>query len=186
MPRTTTVHLLTGDYPDRLAELVVAAQEALKDSTPLTAIEEHPYTAIIGQHKALKAEAIEAGVTVNLAALGRTTWRRLKEKHPPRTEGPEEAVKGDRSAGVNADTVEDDLIHASVTNPDVSCAGDMRVKTEPCHADNPCGRRAAFDEWSEDFSEGEWQVLVIKAWELTNGARLDPKDLPPLPTPSEG
>lgn len=175
MPRTTTVHLLTGDYPDRLSALVDAAKEALNDSTPLTAIEEHPYTAIIEQHKALKAEAIEAGTVVNLAALGRSTWRRLKDKHPPRTEGDEDTIKGDARLGINPDAAEDDLVFESM-----KAWGEWADQKVP-----EVANRATFEEWADRLSEGEWQVLVIKAWELTNGARLDPKDLPPLPTSSD-
>lgn len=176
MPRTTTVHLLTGDYPDRLVELATAAQAALKDESPRTALEEHPYEVLSRQYADLKAEALEKGTTVHLAALGRTTWRKLKDRHPPRTEGDEETVKGDRSAGVNADAVGDDLVYES-----------MKAWAEYAEQSVPeASSRSAFDEWADRLSEGEWQVLVIRAWELTNGARLDPKDLPPLPTTNDG
>jgi hypothetical protein len=176
MPRTTTVHLLTGDYPDRLADLATAARAALDDESPRAMLDQHPYEALAEQHKALRAEAIEAGTTVNLAALGRTTWRNLKEKHPPRTEGDEDTIRGDRLAGVDTDAVEDDLVFES-------------MKAWRDYADEKVpevSSRAAFEEWADKLSEGEWQVLVMRAWELTNGARLDPKDLPSLPTPSDG
>jgi hypothetical protein len=86
-------------------------------------------------------------------------WRKLKADHPPRVDGPDEDVQGDRLAGVNTDTVEDDLVRACVLEPEFTS-------------------RQAFDEWADSLSQGEWQTLVIKAWELVNGARFDPKPLP--------
>ena len=167
MPRTTTVHLLTGDYADRLSALWQAAQEAAKDETPLTIAEIHPFEALKADYDALKTEALEVGTTVELTAIGRKKWRELKEKHPPRSgeDVDSETARGDRLAGVNTDSVEDDLVYASLTSPEFKS-------------------RDAFDEWADERSEGEWQVLVTRAWELANGARLDPKELPPLPTRS--
>lgn len=169
MPRTTTIHLLSGDYADRLDMLWSAAQAALSDKTPRTMLEDDPYGELSAEYRALKAEAQSAGVTVVLTAVGRRVWRDLREKHPPRSgDGvDEETAKGDRLAGVNTDAIEDDLVYASLTEPELK-------------------GRAAFDEWADTLSEGEWQQLVMRAWELANGARLDPKDLPSLPTPSEG
>lgn len=169
MARTTTVHLLTGDYADRLNDLWSAAQSALDDKTPRTMMDVDPYETLEGEYKALKAEAIEAGITVTLTAVGRRVWRNLKEKHPPRAgEGVDaETAKGDRLAGVNTDSVEDDLVSASLVKPE--------FKT-----------RADFDDWADTLSEGEWQTLVSRAWELANGARLDPKELPSSLTRSDG
>ena len=175
MPRTTTVHLLTGDYPDRLAELVAVAEKALNDSSPRTMLEQQPDGAVQADHEALRAEAIAAGTTVHLAALGRTTWRKLKESHPIRTDGDEETIRGDRLAGVNVESAEDDLVYEA-----------MRAWQETSGEKVPAVQsRAAFEDWADKLSEGEWQVLVLKAWELTNGARLDPKELPSLPTTSD-
>lgn len=169
MSRTTTVHLLTGDYADRLNALWEAAQAASHDETPLTALEVHPFEALKSDYDTLKAEALEAATTVTLKAVGRKKWRELKEKHPPRSgEGVDpELVRTDRIAGVNTDTVDDDLVYASLASPELTSRG-------------------AFDEWADGLSEGEWQVLLTRAWELANGARLDPKELPPLLMRSDG
>jgi hypothetical protein len=96
-------------------------------------------------------------------------WRGLKEKHPPRVGDSfdPDVVKGDRLAGVDTDAIEDDLVHASLIDPE--------FKT-----------RADFDDWADTLSEGEWQQVVIRAWELANGARLDPKELPSSLTRSDG
>lgn len=169
MPRTTTVHLLSGDYSDRLQSLWEAAQAAAKDETPLTATETHPFDALKADYDELKAEALEAATTVSLTAVGRKKWRELKEKHPPRSgEGVDtETARADRIAGLDTDAASDDLVYASLTSP-------------------VFGSRDAFDEWADGLSEGEWQVLLTRAWELANGARLDPKELAPLPTRSDG
>lgn len=168
MPRTATVHLLGGDYAERLNALYQAANEARDDDGPRTMAEAHPYDTLSAEYAALKAEALEAATTVELTAIGRKAWRELKAKHPIRSgEGvPEEDAKSDRRAGVNVETVEDDLVYASITAPSFST-------------------RAAFDEWADRLSEGEWQTLTGKAWELANMARFDPKDLPSSLTRSD-
>ena len=162
MARTETVVLLTGDYAQRLDSLYSAAQEAAQDKTPRTEVEGDPYTALREDFEALKAEAVEAATVVELTSVGRREWRTLKAKHPARTEGDKDALEGDKLAGVNTDEVEDDLVYESVSSPEFSS-------------------RASFDEWADDLSEGEWQTLVVKAWELANGARFDPKSLPASP-----
>lgn len=161
MPVTKTLHLLTGDYPDRLDQLEAELSEAMKDAdrgVPTTALEGDPVAEIDERFKALKAEAREAGTTVVLTAVGRKVWRELKAKHQPRSGDDVDAdvAKQDRNAGVNVDTVEDDLVYASLTEPDF-------------------GSRAAFDEWADRLSEGEWQTILVTAWGLANGARLGPK-----------
>lgn len=178
MARTTTVHLLTGDYPDRLDAARRAAEAAAKDDAPTTMLEADPYTELVAEYEALKAEAIEAGTTVHLASVGRKTWRGLKEKHPPRAgdDVDKDVVNGDRLSGVNTDAVEDDLVYESIK----AWQDETGEKVE--HVSS----RAAFDEWADKRSEGEWQHLVIRAWELANGARLDPKDHLPSRTRSEG
>lgn len=162
MPVTKTLHLLTGDYPDRLDQLEAALNAAEKDAdngVPRTALEADPAEELLEEFAALKAEAREAGTTVVLTAVGRKVWRELKAKHPARSgDGVDpDDVKRDRNAGVNVETVEDDLVYASLT--------------EPNH-----GSRAAFDEWADKLSEGEWQTILVTAWGLANGARLGPKD----------
>lgn len=178
MARTTVVHLLTGDYPDRLDVAKRAAEAAARNDAPTTMLEADPYEELSAEYDALKAEAIEAGITVNLTAVGRKTWRALKEKHPPRSgEGvAKEVADGDRLAGVDTDGVEDDLVLESI----------KAWQVESGQTDPRVSSRAAFDEWADTLSEGEWQVLVIKAWELANGARLDPKDHLPSRTRSDG
>ena len=115
----------------------------------------------------LKEQAEADGLRVVLKAVGRREWRRLKEAHPPRTEGDAEVVKGDRLAGVNVTTVEDDLVYASLVEPAF---------------DN----RAQYDEWADELSEGEFQTILRRAWSLANVAQFDPKSLPASPTRSNG
>jgi hypothetical protein len=171
MARTATVLLLGGDYAERLEALyreVLAAEDAQNrdDAAPKTLLED-PVGDLAKAYAELKAEA-EAEAEQNqrrvtMIAVGRREWRALKDKHPARTEGPD--AEGDSMAGVNTDTVEDDLVYACLTHPEFTS-------------------RAAFDEWADTLSEGEWRTLVIKAWELVNGARFDPKPLPASLIPS--
>lgn len=167
MAQTTTIHLLTGDYPDRLNALFAAAKASEHDDTELLMGEEHPYDVLLAEYADLKAESEAEGISVTLTAIGRKGWRELKTNHPPRTEGDPEVIKGDRLAGVNADTVEDDLVYASVTTPKFSSRG-------------------AYDEWADDLSEGEFQTILRRAWELANVAQFDPKSLPASRTPRSG
>lgn len=164
MARTTRVVLLSGDYADRLDDLGRAALAAREDKTPLLNGEEHPFVVLKREYDELKSEAEVEGTIVDMEAIGRRDFRALKAKYPPRTE-PKDVAESDAKAGVNIEAIEDDLLYASITSPEFTSRG-------------------AFDEWADSLSEGEWQSLVIRAWELANGARLDPKELPALPTRS--
>lgn len=163
--QTKTITLLTGDYPDRLNALYRAANAAKDDETPLTLADIHPYDTLREEYDALKAESEAAGIVVTLGAVNRPAWRKLKAAHPQRIEGDEDAIKGDRLAGLNTDSVGDDLVHASVLEPKFTT-------------------RSAFDEWADELSEGEFQTLLRAAWSLANVAQFDPKSLPALPTRS--
>jgi hypothetical protein len=177
MAQTITRTFPDGDYPSRLnlayAAYQAACQDEQKNGPPsdLLAGEQSPADQLAAEYQALKAEAeadaAEKRRVVTLRAVGRQVWRDLKKKHPPRTEGDEDTVKGDRRATVNTDTVEDDLVHVSVVEPKFTS-------------------RAAFDEWADDLSEGEFQILVQTAWELVNVAQFDPKSLPPSQIRSVG
>lgn len=172
MARTTRVVLLTGDYADRLDQLGRAALAARDDQTPLLGGEEHPYDVLKAEYDTLKAEAEAEAEIVHMVAIGRRQFRDLKAKYPPRTE-PKEVAESDAKAGVNIEGIEDDLVFASVVVPDPANEGEYLPRFKS---------RAAFDEWADGLSEGEWASLAIRAWELANGARLDPKELPGLPT----
>lgn len=167
MAQVTTLYLLTGDYPDRLQRLWDAATAAENDTTPLLEGEEHPYDILRAEHEGLKSEAEANGIKVTLQAVGRKGWRELRAKHPARTEGDPDTVKGDRIAQVNRETVEDDLVYASVCFPEFTS-------------------RSAYDEWADALSEGEFQTILGKAWSLANVAQFDPKSLPELRTHSSG
>lgn len=167
MAQTTTIHLLTGDYPDRLNAAFAAAKAAEKDDSPLLMGEDHPYDVLSAEYAELKAEAEDAGISVTLTAIGRKGWRQLKVDHPPRTEGDADTIKADRLAGVNTATVEDDLVFASVSAPEFSSRG-------------------AYDEWADSLSEGEFQTILNRAWSLANVAQYDPKSLPVSRTQTSG
>lgn len=184
MAQTTTIYLMTGDYADRLRDAYSAAKMAADDRAkdvnqePLFNGEEHPADTLAAEHAALKAEAEAASKAakrrVVLEAIGRKkgrdgrpSWADLKAAHPVRTEGDEDVIKGDRLAGLNTDTAEDDLLYASLAEP--------KFKS-----------RGAYDEWADTLSEGEFNTLLKMAWDLANGAAYNPKSLPASPTQKSG
>lgn len=176
MPQQITRTFPDGDYPTRLEQAYQAYQAAYQAEQsgtegPRLLSDAAPVVVLAEEYRALKAEAdVDAAAksrVVTLQALGRREWRTLREKHPPRAGEDVDAdvAKGDRLAGVNTETVEDDLVAASVIFPEFTS-------------------RAAFDEWSDNLSQGEWSVLVQDAWRLVNVAQFDPKSLPPSAIPS--
>lgn len=168
---TSTLLLLGGDYGDRLNRLYAAIQEAQQDEqdeAPRTMMEaDDPVRELSEEYQALKAEAEaearESRREVKMLAIGRRQWRELKEKYPPRTEGDDTEVRGDRLVGLNTDAAEDDVVYATVTEPEFKS-------------------RDAFDEWADELSPGEWKYLTEAVWALAIGARFDPKPPPVSPT----
>lgn len=176
MAQTLTREFPDGDYPTRLNAALAAFTAADQDEQKngpgqLLQGDKSPAEELAAEYNALKsqahADAAEKRRIVTLRALGRKQWRPLKEKHPPRAgdDVDEDTAKGDRLAGVDTDSVEDDLVFASTIHPMFES-------------------RAEFDEWADELSEGEWQMLVRDAWRLVNVAQFDPKSLPPSRTPS--
>lgn len=179
MAQTITRVIPDGDYPRRLNDLWDATLAASKDerdgnALPLLNGEVAASLTLADEYRALKAEA-EADArsknrVVTMRAIGRQTWRELKKAHPVRVgdDVPEDVAKADRFAGVNIESIEDDLVFAVIIEP--------RFES-----------RADYDRWAnEDISEGEFQMLLKDAWSLVNVAKIDPKSLPPLQTQSSG
>lgn len=180
MAQTITRVITDGDYPQRLREAFAAAMAAKDDedngkTLPLLNGEVAASITLAEEYEALKAEAEEDARSKNrvvtLRALGRQKWRELKTQHPVRISTDDNAVdeetaKGDRLAGLNTDSVEDDLVFAAISEPKFDS-------------------REAYDRWAnEDISEGEFQMLLRDAWSLVNVAQVDPKSLPSSPTRS--
>jgi hypothetical protein len=170
---TRTLLLLGGDYAERLDRLYAAIEDAQSQddegNAALTMMEAHPVKALEQEYQDLKAEA-EAEARqerreVKMLAVGRRQWRELKDKYPPRTEGSEEQVRGDRMLGLNTEAAEDDVVYASICEPEFKS-------------------RDAFDEWADDLSPGEWKHLAEHAWGLAIGVRFDPKSPPGFSTRS--
>lgn len=179
MAQTVTRVIPDGDYPVRLNQLFNAAMAAAEDEkqNPVRLLngQKSPAEELAEEHAALKAEA-EADArskrrVVTLRALGRAKWRELKRAHPVRLEGDgvdTETAKQDRLAGINTESVEDDLVFFSISEPMFESRED-------------------YNQWAnEDISEGEFQMLLRDAWSLVNIAQVDPKSLPPSPTRSNG
>lgn len=178
MAQTVTRVIPDGDYPARLNKAFNAAVQAAeaeeKNPPKLLNGQESPAEILAAEHEALKAEAEEDARSkrrvITLRALGRAKWRELKAAHPVRLEGDDvtaETAKEDRLAGINTDSVEDDLVFASIIEPKFTS-------------------RADYDEWVDELSEGEFQMLLRDAWSLVNIAQVDPKSLPPSQIRSNG
>lgn len=169
-----------GDFLERLADLAAAVDAALEDerqesgsTRPLKGGESHDSTQLKREWVALKAKADEdargkkrAGT---LRAPGRAVWRRLKHEHPARTEGaPKEALYADQIAGVNTETIADDLVFACLSEP----------KFES---------REQFDEWlDETLTEAEFRTLLGECWALVSLAPMSPKAPAAWQTPNSG
>lgn len=165
---TKVIEFPVGDFGDRLDRAYAAAMEALSDqSESATMLEGDPYTVLKGEYDDLAAESREAsraaGTYVVLREVTRKDWRKIKADHPPRTEGPEDALKGDRIAGFNTDEAEDDLVYAALVEPEFAT-------------------RAAFDEWADSLGAGKFAAVAEQAYLFTVGARVNPKSLPASPT----
>lgn len=174
MSDTKVVDLLSESFTTRLGALWEAVEQAVKDETAAgasdglsgrTLDEGMPSSVQLAeQYEKLRAEAIEDAKAnrrhVELR-LDRKAWRQLKANHPPRIgEGhSKEDIDADRRAGLNVSTADDDLLFAAVVVPEFSS-------------------RAAFDEWADALTNGQFTVLSIEAWKHANQASYNPKALP--------
>jgi hypothetical protein len=179
MAQTQTRFFPDGDYPARLNAAYAAYDAAIKDEQTngegtLLATEEPASEILKREYEDLRADARADAESKNrlveLRAISRREWRPLKKAHPPRLEGDDvsaDVARGDRMAGVNTESIEDDLVYATVVKPTFES-------------------RDAFDDWADELSEGEWKTLVRDSWKLANVAQVDPKALPPSLTQSNG
>lgn len=137
------------------------------------------YQTLKADYDTFRIEAVAAGTSVTVRALRGYEWSVLKEKHPPRTEGTDDEVQGDRAAGLNAEAVGDDLIRESVVQ--VSRTGTptefQRYDDEKDEWEKSAAP-AALDKWMSRLSPGWREVVVAKAWAMANGQSFNPKSLP--------
>lgn len=174
MSDVKVIDLLSESYAERLDVLWRAVDEAAKNEDRLAGSEAasgrtldegiSDSVRLAEQYEALRAEAIEDAKANSRHVemrLERKAWRELKEKHPPRVgeEHAKEDVDSDRAAGLNVDTASDDLLYAAIQVPEFSS-------------------RAAFDEWADRLTNGQFTTLTFAAWEHANRARFNPKALP--------
>lgn len=161
-PRTATITIYQGDYLDRIRHLerkAEAAKDAAGSESSRLAHEIPEYLAIAERHDALVAEAEASAVNVKVKALGRRAWRDLVAKHPPRTVegGASEAdSKSDAAVGVNEETFKDELVAASIAEPEFSS-------------------RAACDEFTDSLADVDYDRLYYTAFALNRSVAADPK-----------
>lgn len=159
-----------GDFADRLDRAYAAAMDALENEGPRTLMEEEPYTVLKREYDELCEESRtaskDARLFVRFGEVSRKQWREIKAVHPPRTEGDDETVSGDRYLGFNVESGQDDLVFAAIVEPEFSSRKD-------------------FDDWADNLGAGKWEAVSKKALEVTLGARVNPKSLPDSLTKSE-
>ena len=125
-PRTAVVTIYQGDYLDRITHLEKKAEalEAAQTGLPLTNGESPEYLAVAAEHDALVAEAEETAVRIRLKNLPRQEWTAMIAKHPPRTAEKDGVSKQeearDAMVGVNEATFMEELVPASIVEPEVS------------------------------------------------------------------
>lgn len=173
MSDAKVIDLLSESYADRLDVLWRAVEQAVADEDRAGA-DESPSgrtldevadsVRLAEQYENLRAEAIEDAKANDRHVemrLERKAWRALKEQHPPRVgeQYDKEEVDSDRMAGLNVETASDDLLYAAIISPEFTS-------------------RAAFDEWADKLTNGQFTTLVMAAWEHANRARYNPKELP--------
>ena len=164
MARVATTYLMTGDFTERLNALYARAAEMSK-------VEAGPSASLadVGQgedlwreYEALSAEAESAGKVVQ-RAIPRGPWRRIKEKYPPRTaevDVDEATAAADAAAELNTDAAADEIVHASLVEPAYDSLDAFRVWAD------------------EDLTEGDFRLLLKKAWDMANVPEANPKARP--------
>lgn len=168
MARTETHFIWTGDYADRIQKIMTAAEVAKDNPQEKYLNEPDSIRELSEDYERLKAEADEAGLRVVVRALTDDEWYEIVDAHPPRTEEPH--ADGDKALGFNERTGMRSLILAGLVDPDLSSL-------------------SALAAWviEKQLGRGDLNRLGRAVWRLTNGTTtLDPKSLPPLPTPGDG
>ena len=172
MARVATTYLMTGDFTERLNALYARAAEMSKaEAGPSMSLAEVGQAdALWREYEALSAEAETAGKVVQ-KAIPRGPWRRIKEKFPPRTseDGADEAtVAADAAAELNTDAAADEIVRASLVEPAFDTLD-------------------AFQAWADDdLTEGDFRLLLKKAWDMANVPEANPKARPDSPLRSTG
>lgn len=103
--------------------------------------------------KALDAEIRENTFNFRLRAMPRPAWQRFVNDHPPRRDDAGEIVEDDRDMKLNVDTFYDDLVRASVVDPDAS-------------------DDATWQEILDSLSDFQYQEFAEACWRL-NRSRID-------------
>lgn len=122
-PRTAVVRIFGGDYLDQIRDLefrAEAAREAEEATGPRLGHETPEYLRLAEEHDALVREAEAQAVDVKIRALGRTEWRQMVVKHPPRAEGSvsDEIHRRDVALGFDQESFADELVPSSVVSPE--------------------------------------------------------------------
>lgn len=141
--RSETVTFLRGDDEAKLRELRTAA-DRLEEGSPERA-------KAAEAHDVFAKTADRRGTKVTMRSVGRKTWRRLLNEHPPR-EGNED----DQRLGANVEEFGEAAVKACLASPTFSNDEDR-------------------DAFLDTLSEAQFGRLEISAFALNTSIGADPK-----------
>lgn len=167
---TIEVTLLQGDDSIAAEELLAKVERAIElDERParsLRLVDDAPASltdAAMREYNEFMDGAAERGATLTVTALRGREYRAILANHPPR-----EGNLRDQQAGLNWDTIGDDLAPPSVTDQFATMA--------------------ERDEFLEDLNHANQRRLVAACVHANQGGGVDPKarlSLPPAQTSGE-
>lgn len=201
--RTTRFLVVTGDYQDRLNEAYQRARANEQIApTARTGADDGEYLELQAEYEALKIEAETEGIAIKLRSLNRREWRVLQRVFPARVgdEWDTETVQADRVAGLNVDAVADALMYTAMLDPDHPHAAEAEAEATwaswgiDATGLDPQTRVSltrmtpgpAWEEWADELPRGDFEMVLQRAWLLSNQAVTDPKPLAGLRTRGSG
>lgn len=161
--RRATVKLYQGNYEQELADLMeqaLAAQREEELSSARRAGTRSKAMQLAKKHDELAAEAEATAAHVTVWAISYSEFGPLQDRHPPRADDAE-----DKQRGVNMKTFPEDLLFASLAEPDV---GDLDEKL--------AAGKIALRELG-DLSQVHYIKLERAAWNVNVGDDAIPKYL---------
>lgn len=150
-PRVFKHTILQGEDDERLRELDAKINHLEGAVRRKVAGAPEELVAALADRNAFAAEAEERGVHVILRSVGRSKWRELIEKNPPR-----ENDADDQKAGINLDTFPEDLVPACITAPTFG--------------------EGELDAFLEALTPAQFDTLSLAAWSLHKSSGADPKE----------
>lgn len=152
-PRTATIPIFQGDDLDEIEHLRKRAEAAADEESGKPARNGGEAVRLSREHNERVKQAEERAVNVKVQALGRRAWKALVAEHPPR-----EDSETDKRAGVNEDTFQDELVAASIVEPEFKSRADL-------------------DAFTDQLRDIDFERVYLASFALNRWAGADPKPL---------